>query len=253
MIDEHIDWFESHVRGFLTGIAEDDGHIELKRGHSLKVLAEARAITPTLDLSPELARAAHLAALYHDAGRFPQYRAYRTFKDAQSANHAHLGVRSLRGQESMRRLNPATRALVLGAVVMHNRRELPRGISPELALVTRIVRDSDKLDIIRIMLEHLRPGGKESDVVMLHVADEPERYTPELVAQIEAGRIGDYALMRYRNDFSLLLLSWVFDLNFRASRRAFLERGHQEELCGLLPRTPELTRIGDTIYDALNR
>lgn len=253
MIDSHIAWFEDHVRSFLTGDAQDDAHIELKRDHSFKVLAEARAITPTLDLPPGLERAAHLAALYHDAGRFPQYRTYRTFKDAQSANHAHLGVRSLRGRAALLDLDPATRALVLGAVVMHNRRELPVGISDELALVTRVVRDSDKLDIIRIMLDHLRPGGKESDVVMLHVEDDPERYTAAIVAQIESGRIGDYALMRYRNDFTLLLLSWVFDLSFRASRRMFLERGHLDELCGLLPRTPELTRIGDRIYDALNR
>jgi len=253
VIDLHIAWFEDHVRSFLTGDLKDDAHIELKRDHSFKVLAEARAITPTLDLVPGLARAAHLAALYHDAGRFPQYRTYKTFKDAQSANHAHLGARSLRGQAGLADLEPATRALVLGAVVMHNRRELPAGISDELALVTRIVRDSDKLDIIRIMLDHLRPGGKESDVVMLHVEDDPERYTPAIVTQIKAGRIGDYALMRYRNDFTLLLLSWVFDLSFRASRRTFLERGHLDELCGLLPRTPELTRIGDRIYDVLNR
>lgn len=253
MIDSHIAWFEDHVRSFLTGDPQDDAHIELKRDHSFKVLAEARAITPTLDLAPGLERAAHLAALYHDAGRFPQYRTYRTFKDAQSANHAHLGVRSLRGHAALKDLDPATRALVLGAVVMHNRRELPAGITDDLSLVTRVVRDSDKLDIIRIMLDHLRPGGKESDVVMLHVEDDPARYTAAIVAQIEAGRIGDYALMRYRNDFTLLLLSWVFDLSFRAARRMFLERGHLDELCSLLPRTPELTRIGDRIYDALNR
>ncbi|MFP5223230.1 MAG: HD domain-containing protein [Acidobacteriota bacterium] len=253
MIEPHIAWFEDHVRSFLTGNPEDDAHIELKREHSFKVLAEARAITPTLDLSPELSRAAHLAALYHDAGRFPQYRTYKTFRDAQSADHAHLGVRSLRGHAALSDLDTGMRALVLGAVVLHNRRELPRGIPDELSLVTRIVRDSDKLDIIRIMLDHLRPDGKVSDVVMLHVEDDPERYTSAIVAQIEAGRIGDYALMRYRNDFTLLLLSWVFDLSFRAARRAFLERGHLDELCGLLPRTPELTRIGDRIYDALNR
>lgn len=253
MIDSHIAWFEDHVRSFLTGDPQDDAHIELKRDHSFKVLAEARVITPTLDLATGLARAAHLAALYHDAGRFPQYHTYKTFKDAQSVNHAHLGVRSLRGHAALSDLDPATLALVLGAVVMHNRRELPTGISDDLSLVTRVVRDSDKLDIIRIMLEHLRPGGKESDVVMLHVEDDPERYTSAIVTQIEAGRIGDYALMRYRNDFTLLLLSWVFDLSFRASRRMFLERGHLDELCALLPRTPELTRIGDRIYDVLNR
>lgn len=253
MLNQHVEWFESHVRSYLTGDAEDDGHIALKKEHSLKVLAEARAITPELGLPRDLELAAHLAALYHDAGRFPQYRAYKTFKDAVSANHAHLGVRSLRASNALAVVEPGMRGLVLGVVVMHNRRSLPNGISPELDTVARVVRDSDKLDIIRIMLEYLRPGGKRSEVVVLHVADEPDRYTREIVEQIRRGSIGDYGLMRYQNDFKLLLLSWVFDLSFRPSRRAFLERGHAAELFGLLPRTPELTALQDRIYDVLNR
>ena len=253
MIEEHIRWFEEHVQGFLTGKPEDDEHLFLKQEHSMKVLAEARAITPTLGLSAQLTKAAHLAALYHDAGRFPQYRVYKTFKDSLSANHAHLGARSLRSNRVLAALGRDMRVLVLGAVVMHNRRGLPTGISPELDTVTRIVRDSDKLDITRIMLDHLRPGGKRSDVVTLHVLDEPERYSETIVAQIRAGRIGDYALMRYENDFKLLLISWVHDLNFRAARRAFLERGHADELFDLLPGTPELTQLRDSIYEVLNR
>ena len=253
MLTRLTTWFEEHVRGFLTGHAEDDSHIELKKQHSLNVLAEARAITQALGLGSRLADAAHLAALLHDVGRFPQYRDYKTFRDGLSTDHALLGVRSLRVRGVLDPLGPSLRALVLGAVAMHNRRVVPRGVSPDLGTVTRVVRDSDKLDIVRIMLEHLRPGGKRSNVVVLHMADEPERYSGEIVTQIRAGRIGDYAFMRYENDFKLLLLSWVFDLNFAPARRAFLERGHVEELFGLLPRTPELTQLQDSIYDVLNR
>ena len=253
VLEKHIVWFKGHIRDFLTGDPEQDLHIELKKEHSFKVLAEAQAIATTLELPPRQEEAALLAALYHDAGRFPQYRTYKTFKDDQSENHAHLGVRSLRQNRALVSLDPGMRGLVLGAVVMHNRRELPPGISQELGTVTRIVRDSDKLDIIRIMLEYLRPGGKRSEVVTLHVADEPDRYSEEIAAQIRAGRIGDYRLMRYENDFKLLLASWVHDLNYSAARRAFLKRGHTEELFGLLPRTLELTRLKDSIYDVLNR
>jgi len=253
MIDEHISWFEEYVQGFFTGRPEDDDHLALKKEHSMKVLAEAQAITQTLGLSEKLTTAAHLAALYHDAGRFPQYRVYKTFKDSISANHAHLGARSLRSNRLLTGLGRDMRVLVLGAVAMHNRRALPEGISRELDTITRIVRDSDKLDITRIMLDHLRPGGKRSDVVTLHVIDDPQRYSEAIVAQIRAGSMGDYALMRYENDFKLLLISWVFDLNFSAARRSFLERGHAGELFDLLPRTAELTQLRNSIYAVLNR
>lgn len=252
MIEEHIEWFTGQVRSFLEGDPEHDGHIELKLEHSLNVLAEARGVTASLDLTPGMERLAHLAALYHDAGRFPQYRRYRTFRDSISEDHAKLGARSLRAWNALGGLPRADRALVLGAVALHNRKSVPERIAPELALLTRIVRDADKLDIVRIMLDHLRPGGKRSDVVTLHLADEPDRYTPEIAGQIRQGLIGDYAYMRYENDFKLLLISWVFDLNFKASRRAFLERGHAGELLSLLPRSPELTSLADGIYEVLN-
>jgi hypothetical protein len=58
--------------------------------------------------------------------------------------------------------------------------------------------------------------------------------------------------MRYINDFKLLLISWVFDLNFPASRRAFLNRGYADELLRSLPERPELTGLKDRIYEALN-
>jgi len=254
MLDKHIAWFKAHAASFLTGAPEYDTHIELKIEHSLAVLAEAKAITPTLALSQRLVQAAHLAALYHDIGRFPQYRRYRTFQDSRSANHAHLGVRALRQEKaSMPPIDASLRPLVLGGVILHNRRDIPRGISPELAVVAKIVRDSDKLDITRVMLDYLRPGGKTSDVVTLHVADEPEKYSPEIIAQIQSGRIGDYSSMRFKNDFTLILLSWVNDLNFKASRQAFLDRGHAEELFGFLPDVPEIARLKGHIDATLRK
>ncbi len=253
MLERHVDWFKGYVAEFRTGVPEDDEHIDLKLEHSLNVLREARAITPTLGLPAHLEEACLLGALYHDTGRFPQYRTYKTFRDPDSDNHAFLGVRALRGLGHIRALDPEMRALVLGAVVLHNRRAIPRGAGPELAAVTRLVRDCDKLDIVRIMLEYLQPGGKRSEVVVLNVRNEPERYTQAIVDQIRSGSIGDYGLMRYENDFTLLLLSWVFDLASRAARKAFLERGHVESLFAILPGDPQLTLLKDGIYSHLSR
>jgi len=253
MLKEHVAWFEAYVAGFLTGDPEYDTHITLKKEHSLGVLTQAQTIVSTLALSPRLVQAAHLAALYHDTGRFPQYRRYKTFQDSRSENHAFLGVRTLRREKTIPPLDKDFRALVLGAVAMHNRRDVPTGISTELSTVTKVVRDSDKLDIIRIMLEYLRPGGKSSDVVTLHVTDEPDRYSPEIVSQVQNGRIGDYSAMRFKNDFTLVVLSWVHDLNFKASRRMFLDNGYAEELFGFLPDMKELAQLHNVIHTALHK
>jgi hypothetical protein len=62
-------------------------------------------------------------------------------------------------------------------------------------------------------------------------------YNEDLVQQILDGELGDYALMRTLNDFRLLLCSWVYDLNFPATRKAVLERGYLDELLSGLPDT----------------
>lgn len=253
MLKAHTEWFDNYVSGYLSGNPDDDHHIDLKKRHSLGVLQEAQAITASLSLSNGLAQAAHLGALYHDLGRFYQYQRYKTFRDDLSFNHAYLGIHALRAATGMPGLDTIATALVRGCVVLHNRRVLPVRLDRDLDTAVRIVRDSDKLDIIRIMLEYLRPGGSRSDVVTLHAVDEPDRYTPELVEEIGQGRIGDYRRMRFVNDFNLLLLSWVYDLNFPAARRAYRDRGHVESLFGLLPKTPELTRLKNRIYKDLDR
>ncbi|WP_459933008.1 HD domain-containing protein [Fundidesulfovibrio butyratiphilus] len=247
----HVNWFARFVDGYLTGHSEDDENLLLKREHSFRVLEEARAMIG--ELPRRLADQGLLAALYHDVGRFDQYVRYKTFKDPLSENHGALGVKVLRRTRVLRELDRADQVLVAAAVVMHNRCRIPARVGPDYRVVTNLVRDADKLDIVRVMLDYIRPGGKRSDVITLHLANEPGRYTPELVRQVEAGRLGDYRSMRYINDFCLLLLSWTYDLNFRPARRTFLDRGYLDELFSLLPVNAELTRLKDRIYSVLQK
>ena len=80
--------------------SEDAEHLHLKWEHSLRVAANAAAILAAPDLppafTPQLIHAAHLAALYHDVARFEQYVAFRTFRDAESANHGLWGAKILK-------------------------------------------------------------------------------------------------------------------------------------------------------------
>jgi len=44
----------------------------------------------------------------------------------------------------------------------------------------------------------------------------------------------------YVNDFKLLLISWVYDLNFATSRRILRERGYIPTLAATLPERADL-------------
>ncbi|EHJ49614.1 metal-dependent phosphohydrolase HD sub domain protein [Solidesulfovibrio carbinoliphilus subsp. oakridgensis] len=252
MIDRLLAWFDDFVAGCAMAEPADAARLELKRRHCRLVMDEAREQALELNLSPRLVRLATVAGLVHDTGRFPQYQRYRTFRDADSANHAVLGAIALARHHGLAGLPDRDRRLVRLAVVAHNRRTIPRAVlggDPEALTLVRIVRDADKLDIARIMIEHFKAPSDKDDVVFLGLPDIPDRYNPDVLADIEAGRIGNYAAMGTTNDFALLLLSWINDMAFPRTRRLFFERGHVRELFDVLPGLPALRAFKDRYHD----
>ena len=113
------------------------------------------------------------------------------------------------------------------------------------------MRDADKLDIVRVMLEHFgTPTGQDKDeVVFLGLPDLPGRYNPDIVRDIEAGRIGDYYAMGAVNDFALLLLSWINDMAFARTRRLFFEYGYVGKLFDVLPDVPPLAEFRGRYFE----
>jgi len=232
-------------------LAPDEAeNLALKYEHSLRVLDEAVRITATLGpaqgLSPALERLVLLAALFHDLGRFPQLVRYGTFNDRESANHGALGARALVRLGLPRGQDPAGTRLVRACVALHNRMELPPRLPADLGLALRVVRDADKLDILPVVLAHLRPGAG-NDVVTLGLSRDPEAWSPALLERLLARRPGVYEDMRSVNDFRLLLLSWVYGMHFEVSRRALLERGHLRELTAGLPDAAPLRGLYDRL------
>lgn len=244
-------WFRDFTREFLQGDEFDLANVQLKIDHTLRVLEFARRITPALRLAPGLAELAQLAALLHDVGRFPQYARYRTFHDHISINHAYQGVLTLKQHRILEDMPGRARKLVLGAVALHNRRFLPRGLPEELQGLTEIVRDADKLDIFAVMLAHFNPGRPHNPVVNLELTPHPDRYTPAILEQVIEGEMVNYREMVWVNDFKLMLCSWVYDFNYRVSREIVKERGYLEELLGYLPESPEFARLGRQLRQEL--
>jgi len=246
-LEPFLDFFESHVEFFRKGTPEDVANIDLKKDHSLCVLDEARMITRSLDLAPGFAGLCHVAALFHDLGRFTQYETYQTFNDKVSEDHGRLGLKVLRQTGVLKGLSSRERALVQTVVLLHNRRFLPRGLSSEASLALNVVRDADKLDIFPVVLTHFAPNAPLNLVVMLNLKPHETEYTPGVLAQVMARGLAEYNDMVWINDFKLLICSWVYDLNFPATRRAVLERGYLDAIIGLLPDTPEFRLLGERL------
>lgn len=256
-ITPHKEAFTTYYRSFAGRFppgSEDAEHLHLKWEHSLNVLANAEKILSgalPVTFSPELVRAAQLAALYHDVARFEQYITYHTFRDAESADHGAWGSKLLKALPFLDGEPIRIKGLVRAAVNIHNRFAIPPGVPEAFRLVTAVVRDADKIDILRVVSAYARPGGRRSTVVTWKLLDEPDRWTRSLYDAVLSGGLGISSEMRYINDFLLLLCSWLYDLNFPASYDLVREQGHMDTVLGGLPDGAGMDKIRAAVKAAL--
>jgi HD domain len=234
-LDELHHWFEKYVQTYND--IDEDGfrNILLKVEHTHKVCGIMALLAAGEGLTAEEARIGSAVALLHDVGRFPQFRRWRTFRDSDSDNHARLGIEVLREQGVLDRLPETERLIIEEAVRFHNLLALPLRFQSPTALYIRLIRDADKLDIWRVFLDYFRlPENLRPSAVTLGFPDLP-RVTPACVSELTAGRVIRLEEVRTLNDFKLLQISWVYDLNFRSSYRLLQQRGLIPALAATIP------------------
>ena len=213
--------------------------LALKKEHSLRVLALAEQILVQESFSQEEHQAAFLGALYHDAGRFPQYQRWKTFQDATSEDHGLLGVRTVREQHFLDGESARCRGRVLASIALHNQRVLPEQLSSEQRRITGVVRDADKIDIIHIMAGYLTQQVVDEGV-SLHVRNEPSLWSSSILDRVLSGMIPSYTDLVFVNDFKILLISWLHDLTFPSAKKLVREQGDLTRICDSLPRDEAL-------------
>ncbi|MCD6320045.1 MAG: hypothetical protein J7M03_05125, partial [Candidatus Desulfofervidaceae bacterium] len=75
--------------------------------------------------------------------------------------------------------------------------------------------------------------------------DLPERpgYSLAIIKDILNNRISDLNLMHTKNDMKLMLLSWVFDINFLPALKVIYERKYIEKIMQYLPNTEDVQKV----------
>ena len=250
MVDLYIKAFREYAECFFEDSAKEKKHVQLKIDHSLRVLENARVIVENASLSRDTVEIALLASLFHDIGRFPQYQQYRTFNDRRSVNHGHLGVKVLKKCAVYHDIPDHYRRNILSAIALHNSNALPHHLAEPLRTICNIVRDSDKLDIFRVMVNHFSSDSADSTVA-LEAVPHPSKYTRRMFDNVFQQRPCLYADIHWTNDFKLVLANWTYELNFPISYRLFYESGLFDELFVLLPQAEEFVKLKEKLHGVI--
>lgn len=229
-------WFDGYIRSFAEARGELPTVLRIKVEHSRRVADIMEGLARGMGLPEGEALAAQALGLLHDVGRFSQYAEFHTISDRDSINHGARGFEVLERLQPLRNCAPTDRARIAAGVRHHNERHVPERLVPDELFFVKLIRDADKLDIFRTLFEAWETGelSRCPELVMNVPMDGPPH--PAAVADLRAGRTVAYAHIQSLADFFLVLLSWVYDLNFQASYRRLADWNAMEKVRGALPR-----------------
>lgn len=253
-VDGFREWFLGYAGSFAaTGTPEDRENMCLKIDHTLNVARDISRIAEGLGMSEDLICLADAVGLFHDIGRFPQYARYRTFRDSVSVNHGLLGATVLGEEGILDALPDREKDIIVQAVKFHNAFSMPDLRDDSQLHFIRLIRDADKMDIWRLFAEYYDlPAAERSPAVTLGLP-ELAGYSEEVLACIFGGRIAALSMLRSVNDFRLMKLSWIYDINFGPTFAMLKERGYIQRIAAKLPQTRDIARASGILDEYIDR
>ena len=249
------DGIEKSFRNYISGYDLDDPKVKLKVDHTFRVAALCDFIAGDLGMTGFDRDLAWLLGMLHDIGRFEQVRRYHTFRDALSINHAELSAdilfkdglierfisvkeelpckeswmdaHELHGNAKQNSLPSASSEdylLIEKAIRLHNVFQLPDDLSEREFRFATVLRDADKLDILRVNVETPRSAiyGVQEDIFL---ESEISDGVYEAVLQF---RNLNRNLIKTPADLMMGHISFVFGLVYPVSVRLMQEQGYLE-------------------------
>lgn len=244
-LDQIRKWFAVFAERFRDATGGLPAPIALKLDHTRRVAENARDVARDLAWPDADVRLAEALGWLHDVGRFVQYAEFGHFHDATSFNHGFRGADVVRDAGVLDDLDEESRAGLLNGIRFHNAKTIPADLPAARRRLFELIRDADKLDIFRVVLEGLaRDGFRELADMWPHI-DLDGPIDARLLDEIATRRHGDLAHVHSRADFLLLLVSWVYDLRFAPARSRARRAGMPDAVAAHLPDTPDLSAILD--------
>ena len=206
----------------------EDPKIRLKVDHTLRVASLCKRIAHSLQIPEEDVRIAFMTGILHDIGRFEQVRIYHTFRDGLSVNHAQLSADLLFREDLIRDypVNEKDYPIVENAIRLHNAYRLPDSLTQRERMFCQILRDADKIDILRVNRETPMEEIYDLPTEAFLTSEISDKVFEDLMACRDVNRQNS----RTGIDFLLGHIAFVFGLVYPESFRIVKEQGYLDQM-----------------------
>lgn len=243
-------WFEEYAKSFYTQDRDVHKNVILKQQHTYRVCENIVKIAESIGLSQNDIYLAEVIALFHDVGRFEQFKKYKTFKDNLSENHALMSLKTLEEKALLRKLSPDEQQIIEHAIKYHNSMDIPQNEPDEYILFEKLIRDADKLDIFKIVTEY-DATRKENPNIALEQLEDTNCYDKYFVSAVLNGENISYSRMKTYSERKLLEVGWINDINFKYSLSVIKREKYIEKLVSALPDNDDIRKVYNYAIDKL--
>ncbi|MCG6190829.1 HD domain-containing protein [Maribellus maritimus] len=225
-----IKFLNSYIESFKDLREEQENNFVIKQNHSKRVAENALGLSEKLELPEKDKRLAFIIAMFHDIGRFPQLVQYNTFNDSKSVDHAELGVEVLKKERIPEQLGCGEENVIYSAILAHNKFEIPKKLSEQELLHAKILRDADKLDILKVLTDYYSNRNAAPNHTLTWELPKSAWVSDAVAKEILAGKLVSKKNVASELDVKIMQMSWIFDLNFKASVEYVLEKRYLEKI-----------------------
>ncbi len=230
---EKIKQIEEKLKNYIIDNYDvDNEKISLKYIHTFNVKLANDQIVESLSLNDRDKYLSTIIALFHDYARFEQAKIYNSFNDLTTIDHGNLAVEMLFDNNQIVNfvtdLTPEELEIVKLAIKNHNKFEIEEGLTDRQMLFCKIIRDSDKVDIYRVISSNFKAENFERGKIEQQDLD--TFYKNEL-----------HKLRKEQTFYTRVFtsLSFIFDINFKKSFEIIHKNQYiNKYMCALLLATP---------------
>lgn len=205
-----IDEFMNYVKAYDTNI----DRFQVKIGHCLRVMGNCKMLAKSIGLSEEEIDVAMLVGLLHDIGKLRQYSVIKQ----KRKDHGDFAVEILAQNNYIRHYIKEKEYddVIFKAIKNHNKYKIEDGLSSKELLFSKIIRDSDELDIFYEMAEVFKID-KENYKNLIVTEDVLEKFEYKQ----------DYLINKKEtnNDLDQMvwIMSFIYCMNFKESFKKLKE------------------------------
>ena len=244
MLEKALEEFNKYVENYDNKV---EG-INLKYNHSLVVMDLMGELAFRLGLDNEKIELAKVIGLLHDIGRFEQFKLYNEYSDRKTNfDHANYGADYLFKEGNIRNFIEDSKYdnIIEKAIRNHNKYQIEDGLSKEELLFSKMIRDMDKVDILK------------QDVIHFDVEFKASEVTEEVLKNFKEEKSIELKFVKTKTDMTLVTLAFIFDFNFNESFDILVETDNFDLYLSMVNVSEDSEKlwkkIREVCFDKINR